>query len=132
MVELASVSDPDQLLPAIGAALGLRESSAVDALHVLSERLGRRESLLLLDNFEQIASAGPTVGTLLDATPSLRALVTSRVSLHVSGEQVYPVPPLATPPDEPSPSAEDVSEVESVRLFVERARSVRPDFRARR
>ena len=128
VVELASVRDPDQLLPAIGAALGLRESSAVDALHVLSERLERRESLLLLDNFEQIASAGPIVGTLLDATPSLRAMVTSRVSLHVSGEQVYPVPPLATPPDEPLRSAEEVSEVESVRLFVERARSVRPDF----
>jgi non-specific serine/threonine protein kinase len=128
VVELASVSDPDHLLPAIGAAMGLRESSAVDAVHVLSERLGRHESLLLLDNFEQIASAGPTVGTLLDATPSLRVMVTSRVPLHVSGEQVYPVPPLATPPDEPSPLAQDVRTVESVRLLVERARSVRPEF----
>ena len=127
-VELASVREADQLLPAIGAALGLRESSAIDAMHVLSERLGRRKTLLLLDNFEQIASAGPTVGALLDATSSLKVMVTSRVTLHLSGEQVYPVPPLTTPPPGASASLDELRAVESVRLFVERARSVRPDF----
>ena len=128
VVTLASVRESDQLLPAIGAALGLRESSAIDAIHVLSERLARRDTVLLLDNFEQIASAGPAVGTLLDATPSLRVMVTSRIPLHVSGEQVYPVPPLATPPTTGTSSLAEVRDSESVRLFVERARSVRPDF----
>ena len=60
--------------------------------------------------------------------PSLQVVVTSRVSLHLSGEQVYPVPPLATPPDGSSPTVQDVGSVESVRLFVARGRSVRPDF----
>src|SRR4029079_2725006 len=54
VVELASVQGPDQLLPAIAAALGVRESSAIDARTVVSERLGRRPTVLLLDNFEQI------------------------------------------------------------------------------
>src|SRR6187455_1896235 len=52
VVELAGVREADQLLPAIGAAVGIRESSAIDAVSVVSERLGRRPTLLLLDNFE--------------------------------------------------------------------------------
>ena len=128
LVELASVLDPNQLLAAIGAALGVRESSAIDPLTVVSERLGRRETVLLLDNFEQIAAAAPTVGKLLDATPSLRVVVTSRVPLHLLGEQEYPVPPLATPPVGTARSAANLRDIESVRLFLERAQSVRPDF----
>ena len=128
MVELASVRDPDQLLPAIGAALGVRESSAIDALHVVTEHLERAETILLLDNFEQIVSAGPTVGSLLDAAPSTRVAVTSRVPLHISGEQEYAVPPLSTPPAAAAASYEEIRTSESVRLFLERARAVRPTF----
>ena len=65
---------------------------------------------------------------LLDATPSLRVVVTSRVPLHLLGEQEYPVPPLATPPAGTARSAANLRDIESVRLFLERAHSVRPDF----
>src|SRR5262252_3684089 len=57
--------------------------------------------LLLLDNFEHLVQAAPTVAQLLAAGPNLKILVTSRAALHVYGEHEFPVPPLALP-DSPS------------------------------
>ena len=128
IVELASVRDPEGLLTAIAAALGLREQGAVDPIHVLAERLGHGPTLLLLDNFEQIVVASPVVGELLDAVPALRVVVTSRVVLHLSGEQEYPVPPLELPSEDSGSSLQQIRAIEAVALFVERARTVRPDF----
>jgi predicted ATPase/DNA-binding CsgD family transcriptional regulator len=127
-VELASVRDPEQLLAAISARLGFRDMGAVDPVHVLSERLGRTRTLLLLDNFEQIVSAAPRVGELLDATPSLVVVVTSRVALHLSGEQEYTVPPLELPTEASISVLEHLRATEAIALFTQRAGMVRPDF----
>ncbi|HEX6474962.1 MAG TPA: LuxR family transcriptional regulator, partial [Candidatus Limnocylindria bacterium] len=94
----------------------------------MTEHLGRTETILLLDNFEQIVSAGPTVGSVLDSSPSTRIAVTSRVPLHISGEQEFSVPPLGTPPMSGTGSSQEIGATESVQLFVERARAVRPAF----
>jgi predicted ATPase len=51
----------------------------------------------VLDNFEQVLSAGSFVATLLAAAPGVRVLATSRQRLRLSGEQVYPLPPLPVP-----------------------------------
>ena len=51
----------------------------------------------MLDNFEQVLAAAPSVVALLLACPSLTVMVSSRSILHVSGEQEYPVPPLGLP-----------------------------------
>src|SRR5262249_6010331 len=88
----------------------------------------RQCPLLVLDNFEHVLDAAPELGELLAACPQLKLLVTSRSPLHLAAEHELPVPPLQLPdltrrPDPASPSPYD-----SVVLFVERARAVKPDF----
>ena len=81
----------------------------------------------MLDNFEQVDEAAPLLARWMTAAPGLRLLVTSRVSLRLSGEQVYDVHPLAVP----AGGARDVAslaESEAALLFVARARAARPDF----
>ena len=85
-------------------------------------------TLLVLDNFEHVLAAAPLVASLIESSPDLRILVTSRAVLHVSGEQEYPVPPLVVP--EPARSFDDVARNPAVRLFVERAQAANRAFSA--
>ena len=84
--------------------------------------------LLVFDNFEQVTAAAPTVAELLRDCPELKQLVTSREALNVTGEQVYAVPPLDLPDPRRLPDLHTLGEFEAVRLFTERARTVRPAF----
>ena len=85
--------------------------------------------LLVFDNFEQVTTAAVIVAELLRDCPGLKELVTSREALHVTGEQVYPVPPLALPDVTGDQfSVAELQESEAVQLFVERARAVRAEF----
>src|SRR5207248_1653611 len=70
----------------------------------------------------------PLVGELLEAAPRLKVLVTSREILHVYGEQEFPVSPLALPDLKHLPPVERLTQYEAVRLFIERAMDVKPDF----
>jgi predicted ATPase/DNA-binding CsgD family transcriptional regulator len=94
--------------------------------HLVSQLRGR-QLLLVLDNFEHLLAAAPIVTRLLEETSAVRILVSSRSSLHVSGEQECPVPPLAVP-DEAHPTAASLAACESVRLFTERAAASVPGF----
>jgi predicted ATPase/DNA-binding CsgD family transcriptional regulator len=127
-VELAGLREPELLLATIGGAIGIGEFDGASAIEALGERLGTSETLLVLDNFEHISSAGPAVSELLAASPMLRVAVTSRVPLHLAGEQEYPVSPLELADPERSISLDQLRAIESVALFVDRARAVRPDF----
>ena len=64
-----------------------------------------KQTLLVLDNFEQVADAAPLVAELLAAAPELKVLVTSREALHLYGEHEYAVPPLALPDLQPPAAA---------------------------
>jgi predicted ATPase/class 3 adenylate cyclase len=127
-VDLSEISDAGLVPSAIAAALRVGEVGEQSAVDSLIGHLEGRELLLLLDNFEQVVEAAAPIGALLEAVPGLRVLVTSRLPLHLGGEQEYPVPVLALP--DPSGPAEphSVMEYESVALFVERAKEVRPGF----
>jgi predicted ATPase/class 3 adenylate cyclase/DNA-binding CsgD family transcriptional regulator len=127
-VELAGLRAPELLLATIGGALGIEDLAGASAIEALSERLGSSETLLVLDNFEQITSAGPALSELLAASPTLRVAVTSRAPLHLAGEQEYPVAPLELADPDPTISVDQLRAIGSVALFVERARAVRPDF----
>jgi predicted ATPase len=84
----------------------------------------------VLGNCEHLLPAfADLVRELLVAGPGPTVLVTSRAALRLSAEHVFPVPPLALPPaGRLPPAVGGLLEYEAVRLFVERARAVRPDF----
>ena len=125
-VALAPIADPALVLPAVAAALGVKEEPGLSAAESVKRFLRERRLLLVLDNFEQILDAGPSVAELLAAAPGLKLLVTSRSLLRVYGEHDFPVPPLTLPCGGTSSRA--CRQSEAVRLFVERARAVKPDF----
>jgi predicted ATPase/DNA-binding CsgD family transcriptional regulator len=126
-VELASVGDPSLVLPTIAHTLGLRESSDQAMAEQFINFLQPRSVLLVLDNFEHLLDGALQLSPLLPRCPRLQLLVTSRSVLSLSGEYDLPVPPL-TLPAHGAVSPTEAAASEAVRLFVERARAVRPDF----
>ncbi|MDQ3655916.1 MAG: tetratricopeptide repeat protein [Chloroflexota bacterium] len=125
LLRLASVNDPALVPVTLARALDVRGS--IDDRHDWSSARDRR-CLLVIDNFEQLLDAAPTLVDVLSACPHVTMLVTSRVPLNVSGEHEHQVPELSTPPDDGAVDPETLGESDAVRLFVERAVAVRPDF----
>lgn len=129
-IDLSAVSDTEGVLTSITRTIGLTETGDQSLLAELERQLHDQRVLLVLDNFEQVMAAAPTVVELLSGCPGLKLLVTSREALHVRGEQLYAVPPLSLPrAGREPPTAGELAGYEAVQLFVERAQAVRPDFR---
>lgn len=130
MVELSAVTDREQVASAVLTTIGVREvgllePSAGDPVDRLAEYLAQQRVLLILDNCEHLVDAvAELVDRLLGAGPELRVLATSRESLAIDGEHIHQIGPLRWPED----AAESAESGPAVRLFVERARAVRPDF----
>lgn len=126
-VSLAAIADPALVAPALAAALAILEGD--ESLVVrLQAALRDRELLAILDNFEHVLAAAPLVTDLLATCPRLKILATSREPLRLTGEQAYPVLPLALPSlDRRQPVAE-LAAAPAVQLFVERARERAPGF----
>ncbi|MFN8589918.1 MAG: AAA family ATPase [Thermomicrobiales bacterium] len=132
-VPLAAVTDSDLVLPTIARAVGLRETTTRPLLDQFAEFCQQKDLLLILDNFEQIRAAAVDLATLLEACPDLVLLVTSRIRLHIAGEQRFPVDPLALPLRGPAGNGETASYAAiatspAVQLFIARARAVEPRF----
>src|SRR4051794_9441233 len=126
-VDLAPVRDPDQVIPAIAQAIGIAgRAETVRALLVAFS--SGTQALLLLDNFEQVVEAAPSIAELLQGAPGLKALVTSREPLKIGGEREYPIAPLTLPTATADLTAGQIGELDSVRLFAERAQAVSPTF----
>ncbi len=128
LVALAPIRDQGLVLATIAQAMGLPEGGGQSTAEHLRAFLGTRQALLVLDNFEQVVVAGIQIADLLGACPRVKALVTSRIPLHVRGEHELAVPPLALPDPQRLPSAEELAQYAAVALFVQRARAVRPTF----
>ena len=126
-VPLTSLSDPALVPGAIAEALGLMEGSRPIA-ESLKDYLKQKEMLLILDNFEQVVGAARMASELLSGASRLKMLVTTREVLHLYGEKEFPVPPMQLPDPRHLPSLESLALCESVRLFIERATSVKPGF----
>ncbi len=127
-MDLAPITGPALVASVIAQALGVWEAGGQPLIDSLKEYLKQRQICLLLDNFEHLTEAAGLVGQLLQVAPGLKALVTSRVPLHIRGEKEFPVPPLTLPDLKHLPRLEHLAQYEAVRLFIERAMDVNPDF----
>jgi predicted ATPase/DNA-binding CsgD family transcriptional regulator len=127
VVSLAPVRSPEFVLPAVAQVLGLRETDSRPVNEAIAAALADRELLLVLDNLEHVLSAAPTIAALLSHCPRLKVLATSRAILRVSGEWDLPVPPMQLP-DPARGATDDLERIESVALFVDRARAANPRF----
>lgn len=128
VVLLAPLQDAALVAGRIAQTLGLTIPAQQEAAEVLAQYLRDRRLLLVLDNFEHLLAGAPLVPALLGRCPALRALVTSRAPLRVSGEREFAVPPLALP-DPPRPTdADDLERHAATRLFLERSRALDAAF----
>ncbi|MBA2425187.1 MAG: tetratricopeptide repeat protein, partial [Actinobacteria bacterium] len=112
VADLSALRESSLVLPAIAHAVRIGEQPGESLAETLAAWAKGRELLLVVDNFEQLTEAGPALLRFIEASPLLTVVVTSRRVLHLSGEHVFPVEPLA----------EDAA----ARLFVERARALDP------
>jgi predicted ATPase/DNA-binding XRE family transcriptional regulator len=128
-VQLASLRDPSLVAPAIAEALGLPDVTAGELPGRVRVACAGRPTLVVLDNFEQLLDAAGLVANLLTTAGALRVLATSRAPLGLRGEREYVVCPLALDAGMDETSPVDSVASPAVRLFVERVRDIRPEFR---
>jgi len=133
-VDLSSASEPKGFLPAMAEALGVYERSELPLTTHLVNALRQKNLLLVIDNFEHVIDAAPQILQLLSNVSEIKALVTSREALRISGENEFTVPPLPLPQKPPTgqltqgSAAQDPLEFAAIQLFVQRAQAVQPDF----
>jgi predicted ATPase/class 3 adenylate cyclase len=113
-VGLSVIVDPSLVVPTIAAALGVKETGGATPEESLERFLRDRELLLVLDNLEHLLDAAPQISEIVLKAPSVKAILSSRAPMRVSGEREYPVPELA--------------DDDAVALFSERAQAIKPDF----
>jgi predicted ATPase len=128
-VTLESIADPELVPRAVAAQLGVREEHDRAFIETLSGYLRPKQCLLVLDNCEHVALACARLAeAFLQLCPKLRILATSRQSLGINGETTWRIPPLAVPHAGHSMHLERLRQVESIELFLDRARAASDSF----
>lgn len=128
LMELSNIHEPSLVLQTIVRSFNILERSDTTLESLLKRFLSQRQLLLLIDNFEHLLECAPLVGRLLADAPQLSVMCTSRERLHIYGEQEYPVHPLKLPNPPGDETSEAYGNVESIQLFITRARGGHPTF----
>ncbi len=129
LAEFAPIADPTLVPKTVASALSVPEQPGRDMTETLVDALRPKALLLVLDNCEHLlAACAALIGVLLRAAPDLRIIATSREPLGVPGEAIRRVPSLALPTPRDRLSPEQVTRYDAVRLFVERATLIQPEF----
>jgi predicted ATPase/DNA-binding NarL/FixJ family response regulator len=127
-VDLAPVRDPALVMAELAQAVGVEPRGGTDLIGQMAAALRHEEQLVVLDNCEHLLAAAADVGQVLAACPRLRVLATSRERLRLSGEQEFPVPPLAMPAPADVADVGSLAANPSVALLLDRARRTSPSF----
>jgi predicted ATPase len=127
-VPLASIAQPELVLPRVAAAVGATIEGARPPLDVLVEQFAETPTLLVLDNLEQVVGVAPELDQLVARCPGLELLATSRTVLRLRAEREYPVGPLTVPAFSEQTPMEQLASLPAVQLFVDRAQAIRYDF----
>ena len=128
-VALASLDSPTLIAVTVAQAMGYVGAGNVSTMEQLKEGIGNKQLLIVLDNCEHlIEEVASLASSLLSVCPRLKILATSRESLRVPGEWLYPVPALDSPVQDSSVDMNAVLNFPALILFAERARAVRPNF----
>ncbi len=128
-VELAPITDPDNILQTIFSAIGLSEQQGKSAQEILIDYLREKNTLLILDNCEHLIEASAKItDILLNQAPLLKILASSREALAVKGEVAWHVPSLFLPDLNHLPELNELAQNESIRLFTERATLTKSNF----
>jgi predicted ATPase/transcriptional regulator with XRE-family HTH domain len=128
-VPLAPLENSSQMTPAIFQALGYIESKNQFTIEQLLKGIADKQMLIMLDNLEHlIEDAALLASRLLSACPRLKILATSRESLRIPGEWIFPVPALDFPQETKSIDLGNLSDFSALTLFAERARAVNLGF----
>jgi len=127
LVELAPITDPALVVQTVCATLDIAPQGNIAALQVLTDYLKQKKILLVVDNCEHLIDVcAQLCETLLHVCPNLWIVASSREALGVEGENAYHVPSLSLP--NPHDKFEMIEKSEAVKLFMERANTVVPEF----
>lgn len=126
-VPLASITNPDLVVPAIAGVLGRKEEGSIPVADSLKAMLQEKTLLLVLDNFEQVANAAPRITELIAQAPGVQVIITSRMPLRLYGEHQFPVPLMDLPEGNHADPAR-LANYDAVRLFITRAREIDNTF----
>ena len=126
--DLSPITEPKDVLGTLASALGVQGSSDVPLMTQLINALKQKNLLLVIDNFEHVIDASPQLVQLLGNAPQVKALITSREALRISGEYEFAVDPLPVPQQETGQS-DSLIDYAAIQLFAQRAQAVDPNFR---
>lgn len=131
--DLSGVVSPEMLTSFVATTFDIPENAAETPIDRLVQYLANKELLLVLDNCEHLlASCAALAHALLTACPHLKILATSREAMGINGEHRWAVPALSTPAANGDTKdlvdPDSLLQYDSIRLFVERGKGLRPDF----
>ncbi len=122
-VPLQPLSAPELIFSAVAEALDLRLYPGEEPIQQLIYALRPTTTLLILDNLEHLLDGIGFLPSLLGGAPGIKILTTSRETLNLQEEWLYPIQGMAYPS-----GGNDLERYDAVQLFVQLARRARPDF----
>ena len=128
-VDLAPIMDPDLVGKEVMEALNIKEVPKQPIIDTLIAQIKDKKLLIILDNCEHLVLACAEItGKLLQSSPGLKILVSSREALNIAGEQVWRVPSLTLIDPKTIINVDHARDSEAVLLFTDRARLNNPGF----
>lgn len=138
LVNLTRLNEPTLVPQLVLQSLGIHLPQNQSPVEALLAFVRSKKMLLILDNCEHLSEAcTQLVQELVCDSMALKILATSREPLGIAGERIYPLSGLARPAIDRDTVEKGKSQLnlqslmayDAVRLFVERARAISPDFR---